>query len=215
MAASQTNGASLGWALILAFCATMAFGAPESTPAPTAGARFLRGPIFAAQNSRDQQWSHRSIASAERALAPILSAADEIIIYSLDPSDVDKIRPGVTDRDFFHGFPILGRAIVRRAAEVDRWRRTFIEGFAPCERVLCFAPRHGVRIHARQVTVDLVLCFECQKMQVIGLDGTPPLNDTFFDAAVRQALNAFLDAQGIKRDLPQPDAAGAADSQRQ
>ena len=110
----------------------------------------------------------------------------------------------MTDRRHFHGFPILGRATVWRSEDLEQWRRIFIEGLTPCERVLCFAPRHGIRIQTRTATVDLVLCFECSKMRVFGAGPDLATDDCFFDAAVLDLLNAFLDGHRIKRDLPKP-----------
>jgi hypothetical protein len=176
--------------------------APEGNAGDSVpGARFFASPDFSSRSPSDQRWCRKVVASTGQAIAPALSSAESIVIYSLDPTHLEDFRPGVTDRTHFHCYPILGRAMWR-PGDFDTLRRTLIEGLTPCERVLCFAPRHGLRIHTARATIDLVLCFECHKMQVFGASPDRRTDDCFFDGEVLQMLNAFLDAHRIPRSIP-------------
>jgi len=183
-------------ALILVVSPQAGYGA-----SPVPGGRFFAGLDFATRSATEQHFCHKAVESAAQAIAPALASAESIVIYSLDPTHLDDFRPGVTDRKHFHSFPILGRA-TWRSADLDTLRRTVIEGLIPSERVLCFAPRHGIRIITPKATVDLVLCFECHKMRVYGVRPDSQTDDCFFDAEVLNLLNAFLDAHRIARNIP-------------
>ena len=189
------------WPVGLCVVILLASYAAGNAADPVPGGRFFAGPDFASRSETERHWSRKAIEAAAPATIPALSVAKSVAIYSLDPTRLEDFRPGVTDRKHFHCYPILGRA-EWRPGELDTLRRTLIEGLVPSERVLCFAPRHGMRIHTPTVTIDLVLSFECHEMRIFGSSTGNRTDECFFDEEVLNLLNAFLDARRIKRNIP-------------
>ena len=88
-------------------------------------------------------------------------------LYSLQPG----IRTGEKLADYpdqFHGWPVLGKAVVK----IPSWKQPLLIGshrmlyqhgevFAPC-----FNPRHGIRVISNGQPVDLVICFECSRVDI-------------------------------------------------
>ncbi len=67
--------------------------------------------------------------------------------------------------------------------------------------VMCFNPRHGVRIRSGDTTHDLIICYECS--QVMIFRGDMRVGDIFFSSSDGtlepgpDALNGILTAHGI------------------
>jgi len=169
---------------------------------PMPGARFLNSPDFESRSAGEKRWAQRAIDSAAKEIVPRLLSAQSIVIYSLDPNHLDFFKPEVTNRRYFHGYPLLGKQTIWRKSDLEHFEGNLIQGLIPSEKVLCFQPRHAIRIHTGKSTTDMILCFECGKMRVFGLGPDASSDDYFFDVSVRDSLNEFLDASKIKRDLP-------------
>ena len=128
----------------------------------------------------------------ERAAA-LLRSADTLQVLSLDPG----IR---TETGGFHHWAVLGTVSIPdtdRKALVD----AIIAGVAPPDTLMamCFNPRHGIHAVAKDVTVDLVICFECNQVEVFYSEGSAdgfmpsynlekPLSKILTDAGIPIAL---------------------------
>jgi hypothetical protein len=89
--------------------------------------------------------------------------ADDILLYSLLPSS----EPGKEDVDRFHTYPILDSVQVvdqnHRTAVYAALRAGAEAGTLGRRR---WQPHHGVRISQGGRTLDFVICFICECMQV-------------------------------------------------
>jgi hypothetical protein len=94
----------------------------------------------------------------------VLEKAEELELWSLDPGTG---RPDAADG--FRGWKTLGKTTVKKAETRKSLVASLEKGIAENEgRVAeCFIPRHGLRASAGGKTVDLVICFECLRIQAI------------------------------------------------
>jgi hypothetical protein len=100
----------------------------------------------------------------------LLRKADVLEVLSLNPLDGANalISPAASyGTHTFHGWLILGTAPVLtsdRSLLVD----VILAGVAPADTPIagCFNPRHGIHAAAKEGTVDLVICFECNRVEV-------------------------------------------------
>ena len=136
-------------------------------------------------------------------------AADEVksvTVYSLNPVRIEMPRgefeadqyeefvSKVSDQHF-HQFPILKavsstddricREIVAAAVDGMRTRASGAK---------CFDPAHGVRISKGEQTMDLVICYECEMIEVWG-EGYAGKHELTADSS-REVLTRAL--QGVK-----------------
>jgi hypothetical protein len=95
--------------------------------------------------------------------AAILEQADHFELLSLDP----RRQLNAVDGDF-HGFRVLGTAVIRdtetRQKLVSVFKRAAAE--KPGAIAACFNPRHGIRVSKNRERADFVICFECRQVQV-------------------------------------------------
>jgi len=94
----------------------------------------------------------------------ILDNSEKFYLYSLQSerlADADlKTMPN------FHGYPISGQVCVRpkpERAELVAALRGELGKRSDCS---CFAPTYGVRVVRRRQTVDLLISFACEQMEV-------------------------------------------------
>ena len=59
--------------------------------------------------------------------------------------------------------PTLGKTKIENPADRKRLIQAFRKGVEEVKhgQALCFAPRHGIRLKQGDVTLDLLICFEC------------------------------------------------------
>jgi hypothetical protein len=90
----------------------------------------------------------------------ILTRADSIDLYSLEPSDGGD--PGGRGKRL-HGWLILGKTTVNDAATRAELLEQLEKGIADPDKggAKCFDPRHAIRAEYGGTTVDLLICFEC------------------------------------------------------
>jgi hypothetical protein len=94
-------------------------------------------------------------------ITAILDKADQVELYSLDPSRQKEIPAGAD----FHGWKVLGKTTVK-----DDARKALIaalkKGIKDSDGTVaaCFNPRHGIRATVDGKTADVVICFECLSM---------------------------------------------------
>jgi len=93
----------------------------------------------------------------------------------------------------FHGYTILGTTTIKDHSERTKLLRALRDGLASSSGVsaYCFKPRHGIRATLGGKTVDVVICFECLRVEVHTpaevylLTSTSP--QPVFDRALRRA----------------------------
>jgi hypothetical protein len=110
------------------------------------------------------------------AVLQCLQEPQEMTLYSLDPVDGWEFTSGGAER--FHNFKVLGQIEVKSPDDRHLVARTIERATSNWNgvRYMCFNPRHGLRITNESGTYDLLICFECQGIEI--LSGTTQLGDT-------------------------------------
>ena len=86
----------------------------------------------------------------------------------VDPTEL-KTKPT------FHGYLILGQAQVRSAETRTNLLDALYKVMGKGDPYACFNPRHGIRAVRNKKTVDLVICFECQQIDIYDEQGSEGL----------------------------------------
>ncbi|MCX6848442.1 MAG: hypothetical protein NTY98_05945 [Verrucomicrobia bacterium] len=114
-------------------------------------------------------------------LAPFLTAT-EVELYSVnpermdygeDPHAPDAPEPKRMKTPFgdFHDYPVLGICKITAAAELEAVRKA-VKALDAAGRqwsggiVMCFNPRHGLRVRSGGRTCDLLICYECSAAHI-------------------------------------------------
>lgn len=103
----------------------------------------------------------------EAAVHAILAAADGATLYALHPYPHETEGAEWADRARLDDYVILGEAAVDAATAQQVLGHVYDGIEASDGRVAaCFNPRHGIRVHGADGTVDLVICYECLSMEI-------------------------------------------------
>lgn len=111
------------------------------------------------------QQSREPYFHAERDLDPadreLLAHPDELTIFRLEPD---------ADRSGFHGCRTTKSARVTTASVRKRLFGAVDDSIRESDgrQMICFRPRHGITARRGARTIDLLICFECQRMYVYG-----------------------------------------------
>ena len=143
--------------------------------------------------------AHASFANKQRAAARQIEALAEaegtLEIISLDPSS--RHGYSVNNKEVFHGFGILGRAVAEDTAD----KRTLILALAKAITenngvvAACFNPRHGFRFIGKGKEIELVICFECASARCHGFNGDKGI---LLTASAQPAFDAFLVKKNVQ-----------------
>ncbi|WP_020475660.1 hypothetical protein [Zavarzinella formosa] len=112
------------------------------------------------------------LASRPKRLIPeaarkVLEGAETMIVHSLDPSSPAGDIPGN-----FHDWRVLGSVSVECAATRARIAAEMIAANQASDGgPKCFNATHGIRVASQGQEVDLLACFWCSWLEVIGPDG--------------------------------------------
>jgi hypothetical protein len=123
----------------------------------------------------------------------VLLKADRIELFSLNPFT----KPG-GDKATLRGWPVLGSVTVTDKDTRAKLVREVEAGIAATkvhDIALCFHPRHAVRATADGVTAELVICFECWRVEVY--HGGKGLRDEATTAAPQKYLDELLTAAKV------------------
>jgi len=118
-----------------------------------------------------------------------LRTPEKVTLYSLEP-----VKPGAGD-EALYGFKVLGHTDLNnaQAAEAINAFRSAVADWGGAV-AMCFNARHALRVRANKHTYDLLLCYECQQLDIfrdgksiawLGASGSP------------KVLNGLLTAGGI------------------
>jgi hypothetical protein len=121
-----------------------------------------------------------------------LTKADQLELYSLDPSKEDD-----KDKDAFHGYKVLGKTTVKADDARKALADAVLKGVADSDGAIakCFDPRHGVRAVYDGKTYDLVICFQCSQIHTYGADNDPVTTGT--TGGPEPALDKLLKDAGV------------------
>ena len=110
------------------------------------------------------------------ALKRVLNDADEFVLFSLDPTPDFEHK----SKNTFKRYPVIGQTRIKASStrrrlteELDNAIRagdglTISNGvvFLSGPFASCFNPRHGIRAKRSSETVELLICFECEQVQI-------------------------------------------------
>src|SRR5262249_1520099 len=94
--------------------------------------------------------------------------SQQYVLYSLQPLPMGfdaEERNAVTT---FHGFRILGQTPIRDAKVKSRLLAAFYDGIGSSDGMVagCFNPRHGIRAGQSPKSLDIVVCFQCEQIEI-------------------------------------------------
>jgi len=116
-------------------------------------------------------------------------------LLSLDPSPLsDKQRRRLRSK-LFHGYRVLGTTRIQKTAQRDLLLQALRRSIADSRGtyVYCFDPRHAIRASDGARTVDLVICFECERIEMYA----PEKSLVGTEASAQPVLNAALKRAGV------------------
>jgi hypothetical protein len=132
-----------------------------------------------------------------------IRSAEQLVVYSIDGreddgGDSERSRGHGVPKAIgeFHGFPVLGKVEISDAAARREIIGALKDGMAraPAMPRPCYWPRHGLRIVANGLILEVVICFECEALQIfdgeqmrqglINRDAKPEFDKPLRDAGV-------------------------------
>jgi hypothetical protein len=150
------------------------------------------------------------LSEARSALVPKLPQVTSLTLFSLFPIDATNIRPNeipeaatLLKLPRFHDFPILGQLTLDDAVQASRWVDFFRDQIIPGDFSACeFKPRHGFRLSTANSETDILMCYHCNDLVVIG--STPGnKHKPAFSPATKDQINQLFDKLNIPRDVPE------------
>lgn len=94
----------------------------------------------------------------------VLEQSERFLLYSLDPEPLHAEDRQATPN--FHGYPILGQTRVRETPRRADLLAALRQGLGRRSACACFRPHHGVRAVRGLRTVDLLISFGCEQMEI-------------------------------------------------
>jgi hypothetical protein len=124
----------------------------------------------------------------------IFKNGEKVVLYSLEPQRKNTL----TVKDSFRDYQVLGQVEVVDANLRSTLKSALIEGMNQNAIVAkCFNPRHGLRVSWGLKTIDLVICFECNSLEVYSPKQVSVLSvsnsaEPLFDRILRSARNTAV-----------------------
>ena len=143
---------------------------PNLRPLFEKGDEFLETSVNSTNRTATAVWH------LPEALQQILNDADEFILFSLDPTPDFEHK----SKNTFKRYPVIGQTKINASStrrqltkELDNAIRAG-DGLTVSNGVVflsgpfasCFNPRHGIRAAKSRETVELLICFECEQVQI-------------------------------------------------
>jgi hypothetical protein len=136
----------------------------------------------------------------EAAEAATLETGTSIEILALHPFPHEADGKPTSPEEGFHGYRILGRAPITDPGERRRLIEALYDGLArPAPFAACFNPRHGIRAVAGADTIDLVVCFECDTVQIHSPARAERPGSLPTSRAPEPAFDVILAAHGLEK----------------
>ena len=128
-----------------------------------------------------------------------LESAKSMTVYSLAPGWAGEGPRTPDGLEIFHQYPILGSAPVKSPQRIRSLAKTLDQGVHFEDWAMCFFPRHGIRAELPDGRrIDLVICYQCGRMDVHGAWET----SVHPGQPSKAALDAILRSAGIDLDDP-------------
>jgi len=96
----------------------------------------------------------------------ILDQSEKLVLISIEPNPANReVKTGKTQP--FHSYPVLGQTEIKDAKRKAELLSALYNAVYEYRGRLygCFDPRHGIIAVAGTNRVELVICFECQRVQ--------------------------------------------------
>jgi hypothetical protein len=134
-------------------------------------------------------------------IASALASAKKVFLYSLEPGEAGKRDPsGDCVGLCYYGWTVLGQVEISPRSGLTGQIAAWLKNPEPDETVLCFDPRHGIRVITSKKTVDFVICFECKGVEVY-VD-SQPVEVSLPPSNVQRDWDRLLKKAGIKLAEP-------------
>ena len=119
----------------------------------------------------------------------------EFELLSIDPTILTDKQRRRLGKKLFHGYRVLGRTKIPKGPQRDQLLGALHEAIAnsPLYYVYCFDPRHAIRASLGAQAVDLLICFECERIEVY----SPDKSLVATNVTAQPALDAALKHTGI------------------
>ena len=129
-------------------------------------------------------------------------AEGQFEVLSLDPAILTEKQRRRLRGKLFHGYRVLGRIDIPKSPQRDHLVQALHKALATAGYGLayCFDPRHAIRASVGAKTIDLLICFECDKILVHLPDRsskTRPAQFISTSDSAQPAFNAALKSAGI------------------
>lgn len=127
---------------------------------------------------------------------------DELILYSLDPTQVmreygEMVLP--KDKEVLYDCPVFGKVVVadpeQRRAILAAVKEDIRTGFK--NQAKCHYPRHMLRVVKGGKSLDIVICFECHGYQVFRGGDTKYVIPKNIGEGSKAVLNRILTDAGV------------------
>ncbi len=125
----------------------------------------------------------------------VLDQSEKFYLYSLQSEPLPKTD--LRTMPNFHGYPILGQTRVRSTPQRTDLLAALREGLGKSSECTCFDPHYGVRIVRGNKTVDFVIGFGCEHMDIYDDRG---LHQISVSASTQRIFNQVL----AEYDVPLP-----------
>ena len=152
------------------------------------------GGVLFTQARRDRE--NRIDAALPSEVQLILVKSEKLYLYSLQkerlPTADLKALPN------FHGYPIVGQTRVRETPQRADLVAAVWEGLGKREGQDCFEPHHGLRAVRGKKTVDLLIGFPCEHMEIYDDRG---MHQITVSSSAQGVFNHIL----AEYDIPLPE----------
>ena len=143
-------------------------------------------------------------ADRKHEIANAIANASSITMFSLEPGEKGRRDSrGACIGHCYFGWPVLGQTLLN-AKQSKATRKDLAAWLAvpePEAIMMCFDPRHGVRIVAGQHTYDFVVCFECAQAQVFRDSAAEPIA-YLYRGTSQKGWDALLNSAGVALASP-------------
>jgi hypothetical protein len=129
---------------------------------------------------------------------------ESLVLFSIDPTYRTKERENLTPEqkkaDRLHDYLLLGKTEITDPAERQKTvyaTNKAIRNAAGYQGAMCFNPRHVLRITSGVETVDVIICFECWRYEIIRDGEKEPEKRGIITPDAQPLLDKILTDSGV------------------
>ncbi|MEK7482968.1 MAG: hypothetical protein AABZ60_01410 [Planctomycetota bacterium] len=135
-----------------------------------------------------------------------LEGCDEFFLYALNPTPAsfteEDTGKKIPEDQVFHDYPILGKLQLQGEDKETVLNQFYSSIGSSPFGALCFEPRHGIHALYGNLYIDLVICFECIRVEIYTNLGSSQHFNIFGNSEVIQSWNKLLTDAKIPISLP-------------